>query len=70
MQTWTDDRMDDREVRREMAGVASSSRCEGNSSRPEVHRRVRFDAFDRRFDLLLGTMVTGFVGLVVSHFLG
>jgi hypothetical protein len=31
---------------------------------------VRFDAFDRRFDLLLGTMVTGFVGLVVSHFLG
>jgi hypothetical protein len=83
-------RADNREVRREMTGLASELRRENkafaselrteskalagelrgetNALRTEMNRR--FDAFDRRFDLLFGTMLTGFVGLIVSHFLG
>jgi hypothetical protein len=29
----------------------------------------RFDALDRRFDVVLARMLTGFIGLIVSNFL-
>jgi hypothetical protein len=71
---WTDARMDEfanrteenfREVRREIRQVETGLRCEMNE------RFAKLEAtFNRRFDVLFGALATGFVGAVVSHFLG
>ena len=68
--TWNDERMDEfanrteenfREVRAEIRSETQSLRAEMNE---------RFNAIERRFDILYGAMATGFIGAVVSHFLG
>jgi hypothetical protein len=67
---WTDERMDEfaerteenfREVRREIRDTRSELRAEMNG---------RFAGIEQRFNILFGALATGFVGAVVSHFLG
>jgi hypothetical protein len=73
-QTWNDARMDEfanrtdqnfRELRTELR---SELRTETGSIRSEMNDR--FARLERRFDILFGALATGFVGAVVSHFLG
>jgi L-serine deaminase len=67
---WTDERMGEfaerteenfREVRGEIRRAESNLRGEMNQ---------RFAHMERRFDVMLGAMITGFVGLIISHFVG
>jgi hypothetical protein len=69
-QSWNDERMDEfasrteenfKEVRTEMQGL----RTEMNGRFASLEAKL-----DRRFDILFGALATGFVGAVVSHFLG
>jgi hypothetical protein len=69
-QAWGDERMDEfaqrteanfREVRAEIKAETQGLRAEMNE---------RFNGIERRFDILYGAMATGFIGAVVSHFLG
>jgi hypothetical protein len=38
----------------------------------ELHREIRDlrDKIDRRWDIASAAMITGFVGLIISHFIG
>jgi hypothetical protein len=76
-QTWNDERMDEfagrteenfREVRRETRGVRTDLKDEIRDLKTEM--KGRFARIERRFDLMFGAMITGFVGLIISHFLG
>jgi hypothetical protein len=76
-QTWNDERMDEfaertednfKEVRREIRGVRTELKDEVRDLRTEMNGR--FARIERRFDLMFGAMITGFVGLIISHFLG
>jgi hypothetical protein len=69
-QTWNDARMD--EFSRRTESSFTEVRAEVRDLRGEMNERFAKleDKFDRRFDVMLGAMVTGFVGLIVSHFLG
>ncbi len=82
--TWNDERMDEfaarteasfKEVRTEVRDVRAEVRdvrTGVRDLRTEMNGRfAKLEAtFNRRFDLLLGVLATGFVGAVVSHFLG
>ena len=77
-QTWNDERMDEfaqrteenfREVRADIRGVETGLRIEMNERFTRLEEKV-----DRRFDFLVGAMLSGFVSLIIaivaSHFLG
>lgn len=83
--TWNDQRMDEfaerteenfREVRNELHDEVKGLRTElkGDIKELRVEMNGRFASLegkiDRRFDILFGALATGFVGAVVSHFLG
>jgi hypothetical protein len=65
-QTWSDERMDEF-ARRSETGF-SEVRGEIRDLRTEMNGR--FGRLERRFDVMLGAMITGFVGLIISHFVG
>jgi hypothetical protein len=50
-----------REVRKEIRDTRTELRTEMND---------RFAGIEQRFNILFGALATGFVGAVVSHFLG
>jgi hypothetical protein len=73
-QTWSDERMDEfaerteesfREVRAEIKDEVRGLRTEMNGRFASLEAKI-----ERRFDILFGALATGFVGVVVSHFLG
>jgi hypothetical protein len=57
--TWNDQRTDE-----------FADRTEENFR--EVHREIRDlrDKIDRRWDIASAAMIAGFVGLIISHFIG
>jgi hypothetical protein len=65
-----------REVRAEVqhvrAELQGEIRSEVNGLRSEMNDRfARLEGMvNRRFDILFGALATGFIGAVVSHFLG
>jgi hypothetical protein len=84
-QRWNDERMDEfaerteasfREVRGDISvtrtEVRTEIRDEVQGLRTEMNARFALleGKLDRRFDILFGALVTGFVGVVASHFLG
>jgi hypothetical protein len=73
-QSWNDERMDEfaarteenfKEVRTEIKDEVRGFRTEMNGRFVSLEAKI-----DRRFDILFGALATGFVGAVVSHFLG
>jgi hypothetical protein len=64
--TWNDERMDEFAERTE--GNFREVRTEIRDLRGEMNGR--FGRMERRFDLMFGAMITGFVGLIVTHFVG
>jgi hypothetical protein len=65
-QTWNDERMDEFAERteqnfREVRGEIRDLGREMNE---------RFVGIERRFDIMLGAMATGFVSLIITHFIG
>jgi hypothetical protein len=54
-----------REVRAEIKDEVGGLRAEMNARFAALESN-----FNRRFDILFGALATGFVGAVVSHFLG
>jgi hypothetical protein len=80
-QTWNDERMDEfaerteenfKEVRGEIQEVRAELRGDIRELRGEMNGRFAKleEKFDRRLDILFGALATGFIGAVVSHFLG
>jgi hypothetical protein len=69
-QRWNDERMDEFAERTEQnfREVRAEIRSETQGLRTEMNER--FSGIERRFDILFGALATGFVGAVVSHFLG
>lgn len=75
--TWNDERMDEfagraeenfREVRVEIRAVRTELKGDIHDLRGEMNGR--FSRMERRFDLMFGATITGFVGLIVTHFVG
>jgi hypothetical protein len=73
-QAWNDERMEEfaerteenfKEVRAEIKDEVRGLRAEMNGRFARLESKI-----DRRFDILFGALATGFVGAVVSHFLG
>ncbi len=73
-QAWNDERMDEfaerteenfKEVRAEIKDEIHGLRAEMNGRFAGLEAKI-----DRRFDILFGALATGFVGAVISHFLG
>jgi hypothetical protein len=73
-QKWNDERMDEfaarteqnfKEVRAEIKDEVGGLRAEMNLRFANLEANI-----NRRFDILFGALATGFVGAVVSHFLG
>lgn len=71
---WADDRIDDlkervdsgfAEVDKRFDRVESKIQSQGEELRAEIDKR--FDMIERRFNVLLGSIATGVVGLVVSN---
>jgi hypothetical protein len=67
---WSDERMDEFAARTEenfkdVRGEIRGLRTEMNGRFANLEANV-----NRRFDILFGALATGFVGAVVSHFLG
>lgn len=71
---WNDARMDEFAERTEanFNGVRAEIKDEVRGLRAEMngHFASLESKIDRRFDILFGALATGFVGAVVSHFLG
>jgi len=65
-QSWNDERMD------EFARRTESGLTEVRGEIPDLRTEMngRFTRIERRFDVMFGAMITGFVGLIISHFLG
>jgi hypothetical protein len=68
--TWNDERMDEFAERteenfREVRGEARELRHEMNGRFTKLEGK-----FDRRTDVAIGVMATGFVSLVLTHFIG
>ncbi|MGH2940011.1 MAG: hypothetical protein ACRDPE_18015 [Solirubrobacterales bacterium] len=61
-----------KEVRREIRDARTENRSELQTEirglRTEMNER--FAGIEQRFNILFGALATGFVGAVVSHFLG
>jgi hypothetical protein len=77
LEAWNDERMDEfagrteenfKEVREDIREVRKELKGDIRDLRGEMNER--FSGLERRFDIMFGAMVTGFVGLIVSHFLG
>jgi hypothetical protein len=73
-QAWNDERMDEfaqrteenfREVRAEVKGEVQGLRTEMNGRFASLEASI-----NRRFDILFGSLATGIVSVVVSHFVG
>jgi len=73
-QRWNDERMDEfaarteenfKEVRAEIKDEVRGLRTEMNGRFASLEAKI-----DQRFNILFGALATGFVGAVVSHFLG
>jgi hypothetical protein len=71
---WNDERMDEfaarteenfKDVRAEIKEEVRSLRMEMNGHFGSLEAKI-----DQRFNILFGALATGFVGAVVSHFLG
>lgn len=78
---WSDQRLDDfarrteenfremrgeiRDLRSEILGTEQNLRREANRHFAKLEGRT-----DRRSDIALGAVLTGFVGLIVTHFIG
>jgi hypothetical protein len=71
---WTDERMDEfaarteesfKDVRAEIKDEVRGLRTEMNGRFANLEAKI-----DQRFNILFGALATGFVGAVVSHFLG
>jgi hypothetical protein len=63
------------EMRDEMKDTKTELKGDIQDLRVEVHglrieMNGRFVGIERRFDILFGALATGFVGAVVSHFIG
>jgi hypothetical protein len=56
------------ELRGEIRGVRSELKGDIRDLRGEMNER--FANLERRFDIMIGAMATGFVGLIISHFIG
>jgi hypothetical protein len=73
-QSWNDERMDEFAVRTEenFKEVRTEIKDEVRGLRTEMNGRfVSLEAkIDQRFNILFGALATGFVGAIVSHFLG
>jgi hypothetical protein len=73
-QTWNNERMDEFAVRTEenFKDVRAEIKDEVRGLRTEMNGRfASLEAkIDQRFNILFGALATGFVGAVVSHFLG
>ncbi|MBS1892224.1 MAG: hypothetical protein JST59_13085 [Actinobacteria bacterium] len=78
---WTNHRMDEfsertednfREVRREIRDARTELRNELQTEIRGLRTEMngRFEGIEQRFNILFGALATGFVGAVVSHFLG
>jgi hypothetical protein len=74
---WNDERMDEFAARTDEFAARTEEnfkqvRAEVGGLRAEMNGRfASLEAkIDRRFDILFGALATGFVGAVVSHFLG
>ncbi len=65
-QTWNDGRMDEF-ARRTETGLTE---VRGEIRDLRVEMNGRFARMERRFDVMFGTMLTGFVGLIISQFIG
>ena len=70
MNAWSDARLDEFAARTE--DNFKEVRTEIREVRSEMNGRFAKleSTFNRRFDILFGALATGFVGAVVSHFLG
>jgi hypothetical protein len=73
-QAWNDERMDEfaerteesfKEVRTEIKDEVRGLRDEMNGRFASLEAKM-----EQRFNILFGALATGFVGVVVSHFLG
>lgn len=73
-QSWNDERMDEfasrteesfKEVRAEIKDEVRGLRTEMNGRFATLEAKI-----DQRFNILFGALATGFVGAVLSHFLG
>jgi hypothetical protein len=80
-QSWNDERMDEfaerteenfKEVRREIRDTRTVLRGELQTEIRGLRTEMngRFAGIEQRFNILFGALATGFVGAVVSHFLG
>jgi hypothetical protein len=69
-QRWNDERMDEFAARTEenFKEVRTEIKDEVRGLRIEMNER--FAGIEQRFNILFGALATGFVGAVVSHFLG
>lgn len=78
---WTDERMDEfaerteenfKQVRKEIRDTRTEIRAElhGEIRALRAEMNGRFAGIEQRFNILFGALATGFVGAVVSHFLG
>ena len=78
---WTDERMDEfaerternfKEVRRELRDTRTEVRHELQTEIRGLRTEMngRFAGIEQRFNILFGVLATGFIGAVVSHFLG
>jgi hypothetical protein len=78
---WTDERMDEfaerteenfKEVRREIRDTRGELRSELQTEIRGLRTEMngRFAGIEQRFNILFGALATGFIGAVVSHFLG
>jgi hypothetical protein len=56
------------ELRSEMSALGGELRGEIGSLRGEMDGR--FKGIERRFDVLIGAIVSGFIGLLISQFVG
>ena len=69
-QGWNDERMDEFAARTEESfkEIRTEIKDEVRGLRNEMNER--FAGIEQRFNILFGALATGFVGAVVSHFLG
>jgi hypothetical protein len=74
---WNDERMDEfasrteanfGEVRQEIREVRIDTNSKIEALRTEMNNR--FAGLDRRFDVMIGALVSGIVGLILTHFVG
>jgi hypothetical protein len=68
--TWNDARMDEFAERTEENFKELKTELKGDVRDLRGEMNERFAGLEQRFNILFGVLATGFVGAVVSHFLG